>query len=113
MIKIQCLMFLGIIETKLSKESNETIKKYISKYRCNLTLKSKAFHFTSYPKILTSKKVCDNLSSNLDIFDIPMVVYNLNFSIRSTLFNYKQFVLHLNTDEFLKDSNSIECFCKK
>ena len=54
--------------------------------------------------------MCDNLPSN---FNIPMVVYNLNPPIRSTMFNYKQFVLHLNTDEFLKDPNSIKCCCNK
>ena len=42
-----------------------------------------------------------------------MVVYNLNLSIRSTLFNYKQFVLHLKIDEFLKYPNSIKCCCNK
>ena len=42
-----------------------------------------------------------------------MVVYNLNCSIRSTLFNNKKFVLHLNIDQFLKDPNSIKCCCNK
>ena len=57
--------------------------------------------------------MCDNLPSNFDISDIPMVVYNLNCSIRSTLFNNKKFVLHLNIDQFLKDPNSIKCCCNK
>ena len=55
--------------------------------------------------------MCDNLPSNFNISDIPMVVYNLNPSIRLTLLSYKQFVLHLNIDEFLKDPNSIKCCC--
>ena len=42
-----------------------------------------------------------------------MVVYNLNPFIRSTLFNYKQFALHLNINEFLEDPNSIKCCCNK
>ena len=102
-------MALDIIETKLFKESKEIIKKSIPKFRCNLSFKSKAFDFINLPKILMSKEVCDNLPSNFNISDIPMVVYNLNPSIRLTLFNYKQFVLRLNTDEFLKDPNSITC----
>ena len=57
--------------------------------------------------------MCDNLPFNFDISDILMVVYNLILSIRSTLFNYKQFVLHLNIGKFLKDSNSIKCCCNK
>ena len=59
------------------------------------------------------KEVCDNIPSNFGISDIPMVVYNLNPSIRLTLLSYKQFVLHLNIDEFLKDPNSIKCCCNK
>ena len=68
-------MALDIVETKLSKEPKEII----TKYRCNLTF--------NLPKILRSKEVSDNLPSNFDVSDIPMVVYNLNPSIRSTLFN--------------------------
>ena len=45
-------MALYIIETKLFKEPKEFIKKSISKYRCNLTFKSKAFDFINLPKIL-------------------------------------------------------------
>ena len=58
------------------------------------------------------KEECHNLPPNFDISDIPMVVYNLNPS-RSNLFNYKQFVLHLKADEFLKDPNSIKYCCNK
>ena len=108
-----CLMTVDIIETKLFREPKVIIKKSIPKYRCNLTFKIKAFDFANLPKILRSKEVCDNLPSNFDISDIPMVVYYLNPSIRSTLVNYKQFVLHLNIDEFLKDPNSIKCRCNK
>ena len=95
------------------KETKEIIKKYFPKYRCNLTFKSKAFDFINLPKILRSKEVWDHLPSNFNISGIPMVFYNLNPSIRSTLFNYKQFVLHLNIDEFLKDPNSIKCCWNK
>ena len=82
-------MALYIIETKLFKEPKEFIKKSISKYRCNLTFKSKAFDFINLPKILRSKKVRDNLPSNFNTSDISMVVYSLNPSIRSTMFNFK------------------------
>ena len=106
-------MALDIIETKLFKEPKEIVEKSIPKYRCNLTFKSKAFDFINLPKILRSKEVPDNLRFNFDISDIPMVVCNLNPSIKSTLFNYKQIVFHLNIDEFLEDPNSIKCCCNK
>ena len=104
-------MALDTTETKLFKEPEEILKR--SKYKCNLTFKSSTFDFINLPKILRSKEVCDNFPSNFDIFDIPVVVYNLDPSTRSTLFNYKHFVLHLNIDEFLKDHNSIKCCYNK
>ena len=57
--------------------------------------------------------MCDNLLSNFDIFHIPMALYHLSSSIRLTLFNYKQLLLHLNIDKFLKGPNSIKCCCNK
>ena len=104
-------MTLDIIEIKLFKELKEIIKKPISKYRCNLTFKSKDFDFINLPRNLRSK--CHNLPSNFDISDISMVLSNLNPSVRSTLFNSKQFVLHLNIDKFLKDPNPIKCCYNK
>ena len=104
-------MVQDIIETKSFKEPKETIQWSTPKYRQNLSFKSKAFDFINLPKILRSKEVCDNLPSNFDISDILTVVYNFNPSIRSTFFNYKQFALHLNFDEFLKDLNSIRSCC--
>ena len=106
-------MTLDITETNLFNEPKESIKKSIPKYRCNLTFKSKAFEFINLPKIFRLKEVCDNLLSNFDISETSMVVYNLNSSIRLILFNYKQFVLHLNIYVFLVDPNSIKCYCNK
>ena len=45
-------MALDITETKLFKEPKEIIRKFIPKYRYNLTFKSKVFDFISLPKIL-------------------------------------------------------------
>ena len=66
-------------------EPKEIIKKSIPKYRFNLTFKSKAFDFINLSRILRSEEVCDNLPSNFNISAIPMVVYNLSPSLRSTL----------------------------
>ena len=49
-----------------------------------MTFESKSFDFISLPKLLRSKKVYNNLPFNFEVSDIPMVIYNLNSSIRST-----------------------------
>ena len=82
---------MHIIQTKLFEKPKEITKKSIPKYRCNLTFKSKAFDFINLPKIFRSKEVCDNLTSDFDISDISLVVYNLNPSIRSTLLAINNF----------------------
>lgn len=99
-------MDIDIIEIKLYKEPKATIINLntIPKYRGNSTFKSETFNYINLNKILISKEVCINLPSTFGISEIPIAVYNLNFSIRTTLFNYKQFVLHFKIDEFLKHS---------
>ena len=95
-------MALDIIETKLFKEPKETIKICIPKYRCNLSLSDVSLLILSIFLKLRLKEVCGIFPFNFDISDFPMVVYTLSPSIRSTIFNYKQFVLHLNIEELLK-----------
>ena len=68
----------GYHGNKSFKEPKEISKRSISKYRCNLTFKNKAFDFINLPKILRLKEVRENLPSNFDIPDIPMAVYYLN-----------------------------------
>ena len=45
--------------------------------------------------------------------DVLLVGNNLNPQIRSILFNYKQYVVRLNIDEFFKNPHSIKRWCKK
>lgn len=98
-------MTIDIIETILNKEHKATINlNTIPEYRDNSTFKSETFNYINLHKILISKEVCNNFPSTFDISLIPIVVYNLSFSIRTTLFKCKQFVLHFNIDEFLKGS---------
>ena len=66
------------------KVSLASIKKHTPKYRRNLTFKSKAFDFINLSRILRSEDVCDNLPSSFNISAIPMVVYNLSPSLRSS-----------------------------
>ena len=78
-------MAVEINDAKSFKELKETL--------CNLTFQSQVFDFVNPPKTLRSEKVHNNLPPKFEISDIPVRVYNLNPSIRSTLFNYKQFAL--------------------
>ena len=51
-------------------------------------IESKAFNFINLAKVLRQKEVCDNLQSKSNISDTLVVVYNINSSFKSTLFNY-------------------------
>ena len=65
----------------------------------------------SLPQIFRLKEMRNALPSNFDVSDISIMVYDLNPPNLSNLFHYKQFALHLNIDEFLKDPNLIKCCC--
>ena len=107
------LMALDIIECKLFKEPKQTKKRSPPKYKCNITFSNKALDYINLPKILRSNEASSNLPSNFCESDIPMVVYSLNSSIRSKLFNYKRFVEDLDINKFVENTNSVSCCCSK
>ena len=74
-----------------------------------ITFKNKAFDFICLPKVLRSTNACNNLPPDFKDIGIPMTIHNLNSCIRSTLFNYKEFVPQLDIDKFLKCKNPSKC----
>ena len=59
---------------------------------------------------MRDKDTVDSLPHDLRN-DIPTVIYQLTDSIRSKLFNYKDFVQTLNIDAFIEDNNTLPCDC--
>ena len=77
---------------------------------CRVPFNNKAIDFINIHKILKDNDVCSALPEALRD-DIPTVVYTLTNTIRSRIFNYKEFVQSLDVDRFLRDETILPCDC--
>ena len=53
------------------------------------------------------------MPSLIEKSDIPMIIYSLNQSIRSKIFNYNTFVKSLDLNNFVNDNDTVKCACKE
>ena len=107
------LMALDIIESKLFVEPVTTRKRSTPKYRCNVLFSNKALDFINLSKLLRSPESITNMPSLIEKSDIPMIIYSLNQSIRSKIFNYNTFVKSLDLNNFVNDNDTVKCACKE
>jgi len=77
---------------------------------CHIKFNNKAMDFINIHKIMRDKDTIDALPQDLSN-DIPTIIYQLTDSIRSKLFNYKEFVQTLDVDAFIEDNNILPCDC--
>ena len=102
---------LDILKSKIGKPPEVPVvnKKRPSNY-LRMTFNNKALDFINLQRILKDKEVVDALPVSLRC-DLPTVVYQLTNTIRSKLFNYKEFVQSIDIDAFLADQSSLPCDC--
>ena len=107
------LASLDILSSKRDKSTDivNFEHKTVPSNRCHITFDNKAVDFINVQRIFREKEVVDLLPHDLK-GDIPMVVYKLTDTIRSKLFNYKDFVQSLDVDLFLSDNNILPCECE-
>ena len=77
---------------------------------CHIKFDNKAMDFINIQKIIRDKDTVNSLPHDFRN-DIPTVVYQLTNSIRSKLFNYKDFVQNLDVDAFVEDNSTLPCEC--
>ena len=103
---------LDIIKSKIGKPPPRKVsKKAAPTNRCHISFDNKAIDFINMNRILKDKEIVNTLPSNLRS-DSPTVVYQLTDTIRSKLFNYKDFVQSIDVDAFLADSSILPCDCE-
>ena len=103
---------LDIIKSKIGKPpSHRVSKKAAPTNRCHISFNNKALDFININSILRSNDVVNTLPTNLRS-DSPTVVYQLTDTIRSKLFNYKEFVQSIDVDAFLADNSILPCDCE-
>ena len=102
---------LDIVKSKIGKPpSPRASNKSAPTNRCHISFNNKALDFININRILKSKDVVNTLPINLRS-DSPTVVYQLTDTIRSKLFNYKEFVQSIDVDAFLADNSILPCDC--
>ena len=80
--------------------------------RCHILFSNKAIDFINIHKILRDKDVRSSLPNHLRK-DTPTVIYKLTDTIRTKLFNYKDFVQSIDVDAFLADNSILPCDCQQ
>ena len=60
---------------------------------------NKGLDLIKISSILHDQDVIDSLPDNLKTDEVPSVVYRLTKTIRNKIFNYKQTVAYINTDD--------------
>ena len=77
---------------------------------CHISFNNKAIDFINIQRILRDKNVLSSLPIELRE-NTPTIVYKLNETNRSKIFNYKSFVQTFNVDAFIADHSTLPCDC--
>lgn len=105
------LAALDIIECKLYKPPVPKAKKKIPKNILKVAFDSKAVEMINLPRIMNSSEVRNCIPNNLNSFESPTIVYTLNDSIQSKIFNHNHFVNNININSFLNNNAIYPCSC--
>ena len=106
------LMALDIIDSKILKPPPVNKKKAPPKNVCKVFFDNKAVEQINLPRIFNDALVKQALPNLPSVFDTPTVVYTLQNSIGTKIFNYNKFVNNLDLDSFLNDDSILPCECE-
>ena len=104
------LAALDIVSSHVWKPPPVIKQKSVSKFRLNVNFCNKGIDFINLSKILNTPELVQLLPPSFNK-ETPMVVYNLEKSIRSKIFNYKEVVQETDIDSFLEDPSLLPCSC--
>ena len=101
------------IESKLLKPTVEQPTKKPPDSVLNVKFHNKAVELINVPNILHSPLLLSSFPNKLvnNEYVVPTVVYNLEDSIHSKIFNYNKFVSKLDLNAFLRDETILPCNC--
>ena len=106
------MAIIDAIESKLLIPTVEQTKKRPDSV-LNVKFHNKAVELINVPNILHSPLLSSSFPNELvnNEYVVPTVVYNLEDSIHSKVFNYNKFVSKLDLNEFLRDETILPCNC--
>ena len=101
------LAALDTIEFKLYKPETPKCKKKAPNSIIKILFENKSLDFINIQKIINLDDVVSTLPKKIKSFN-PVVVYTLKPSIRSKIFNYKNFISDITVSD---DLSTYPCFC--
>ena len=106
------LAIIDAIESKLLKPTVEKPKQ-IPESILKIKFHNKAVEIINLPNILHSPLLSSSYPKNLvnKEYVVPTVVYTLEDSIHSKIFNYNKFVSKLDLNAFIEDETTLPCDC--
>jgi len=107
------MAIIDAIESKLLKPTIAQPTKKSPNSVLNVKFHNKAVELINVPNILHSPLLSSSFPDKLvnNEYVVPTVVYNLEDSIHSKVFNYNKFVNKLDLDAFLRDETILPCNC--
>lgn len=69
-----------------------------------MAFKNKGAELLELPKIFNQRSVTSSIPKELPNFEAPSVIYTLEKSIQSRMFNFNEFVLSFDIDAFMGEN---------
>ena len=104
-------MALDLIELRIYRPPISNKTKRIPKNIIRINFINKGMDMVNIGRILNGKNVTDTLPSQFKKTEKISVVYTLSNTIRSKIFNHKQFLNKLDTNSIIKQYNNLPCDC--
>ena len=104
-------MTLDLIESRISKPPTSKTTKTKPKNLIKLHFVNKGMHMINISKIINNRNVKKSLPTEFNKTEQISTVYTLTKTIRSKIFNRKEFIKTLDTKDILDNMNHLLCKC--
>ena len=104
-------MALDLIESRIYHATAAKKTKKSPKNIIKLKFINKGMDMININKIINDNTIIKTLPSEFNKTEKISTVYTLTKTIRSKIFNHKEFIKNLDTNKILKENNSIPCHC--
>ena len=105
------LTALDIIESRIYIPDAPKVAKEPPLNICKIQFLHKGIDMIYIPRMLHHPSLTNAFPKTAGTYSAPTVVYNLEDTIRSTIFNFNKFVRSLDIHAFIMDESSLPCNC--
>ena len=107
------LAVIDTIESKIYKPPPLKPSKQKPSSIIKIQFLNKGIEMINVPRLLHSPSLASTFPKQAGCYKAPTVVYKLEDTIRSSIFNFNHFVKTLDLDKFMEDNTILPCNCGK